>query len=105
MKSVELQAGDIREMYDTTRAEGLNAEVKRRILMGSYALSAGYYDAFYKRAQQVLLGALSRTHNIRACFCFLPRLHQVVRRTQVGFLSTPGNSYLHKYIYVTYVEL
>jgi len=35
------------------RAEGLGAEVKRRILMGTYALSAGYYDAYYKRAQQV----------------------------------------------------
>jgi aspartyl-tRNA(Asn)/glutamyl-tRNA(Gln) amidotransferase subunit A len=41
-------------MYNNTRGEGLNAEVKRRILMGTYALSAGYYDAYYKRAQQVL---------------------------------------------------
>ena len=39
-------------MYNGTRGEGLNAEVKRRILMGTYALSAGYYDAYYKRAQQ-----------------------------------------------------
>lgn len=35
------------------RGAGLGAEVKRRILMGTYALSAGYYDAYYKRAQQV----------------------------------------------------
>lgn len=42
-------------MYNETRGEGLNAEVKRRILMGTYALSAGYYDAYYKRAQQVHL--------------------------------------------------
>lgn len=47
------QGANIREMYNETRGEGLNAEVKRRILMGSYALSAGYYDAYYKRAQQV----------------------------------------------------
>lgn len=40
-------------MYNRTRAEGLGSEVKRRILMGTYALSAGYYDAYYKRAQQV----------------------------------------------------
>jgi aspartyl-tRNA(Asn)/glutamyl-tRNA(Gln) amidotransferase subunit A len=40
-------------MYARTRAEGLGKEVKRRILMGTYALSAGYYDAFYKKAQQV----------------------------------------------------
>ncbi len=47
-----LQEGNIREMYNETRGEGLNGEVKRRILMGTYALSAGYYDAYYKRAQQ-----------------------------------------------------
>lgn len=40
-------------MYGKTRDQGFGAEVKRRILMGTYALSAGYYDAFYKRAQQV----------------------------------------------------
>ncbi|CAL5220479.1 g2503 [Coccomyxa viridis] len=50
---VRQEAANIRETYNTTRQEGLNAEVKRRILMGTYALSAGYYDAYYKRAQQV----------------------------------------------------
>ena len=40
-------------MYGRTRHEGLGGEVARRILMGTYALSAGYYDAYYKRAQQV----------------------------------------------------
>ena len=48
-----VQAANIKELYNATRREGLNAEVKRRILMGTYALSAGYYDAYYKRAQQV----------------------------------------------------
>jgi len=43
---------DLLEMYTNTRA-GLGGEVKRRVLMGTYALSAGYYDAYYKRAQQV----------------------------------------------------
>lgn len=47
------QAANITDLYNGTRGEGLNAEVKRRILMGTYALSAGYYDAYYKRAQQV----------------------------------------------------
>eukprot|EP00775_Hariotina_reticulata_P006114 gene6114-6353_t len=46
-------AADLKDMYSTTRGEGLGPEVKRRILMGTYALSAGYYDAYYKRAQQV----------------------------------------------------
>ena len=38
---------------EATRRDGFGAEVKRRILMGTYALSAGYYDAYYKKAQQV----------------------------------------------------
>jgi aspartyl-tRNA(Asn)/glutamyl-tRNA(Gln) amidotransferase subunit A len=41
------------EMYEKTRAEGFGAEVKRRILIGTYVLSAGYYDAYYLKAQQV----------------------------------------------------
>lgn len=40
-------------MYNDTRQEGFGEEMKRRILMGTYALSAGYYDAYYKKAQQV----------------------------------------------------
>mgnify|MGYP000061770323 CR=1 FL=1 len=45
--------GDLLSMYTGTRAEGFGDEVKRRILIGTYALSAGYYDAYYGRAQQV----------------------------------------------------
>ena len=44
---------DIREMYEGTRAEGFGAEVRRRVMIGTYVLSAGYYDAYYLRAQQV----------------------------------------------------
>jgi len=40
-------------MYRKTRDEGFGAEVKRRILLGTYALSAGYYDAYYRKAQQI----------------------------------------------------
>ena len=40
-------------MYTRTRAEGFGAEVKRRIMLGTYALSSGYYDAYYGRAQKV----------------------------------------------------
>ncbi len=46
-------AGDLLEMYETTRAEGFGAEVKRRIMLGTYALSSGYYDAYYGQAQKV----------------------------------------------------
>jgi aspartyl-tRNA(Asn)/glutamyl-tRNA(Gln) amidotransferase subunit A len=44
---------DITEMYEKTRAEGFGAEVRRRILIGTYVLSAGYYDAYYSRAQKI----------------------------------------------------
>jgi aspartyl-tRNA(Asn)/glutamyl-tRNA(Gln) amidotransferase subunit A len=46
-------AQTLSEMYRETRDQGFGAEVKRRILLGTYALSAGYYDAYYRKAQQV----------------------------------------------------
>ena len=45
--------GDIRSLYRTTRGEGFGDEVRRRILVGTYVLSAGYYDAYYRKAQRV----------------------------------------------------
>jgi aspartyl-tRNA(Asn)/glutamyl-tRNA(Gln) amidotransferase subunit A len=48
-----VEAKDLMETYMATRAEGFGAEVKRRIMLGTYALSAGYYDAYYLKAQQV----------------------------------------------------
>ena len=47
------QAKNLSEMYRKSREQGFGAEVKRRILLGTYVLSAGYYDAYYKKAQQV----------------------------------------------------
>jgi aspartyl-tRNA(Asn)/glutamyl-tRNA(Gln) amidotransferase subunit A len=44
---------DLTEMYEDTRARGFGAEVKRRIMLGTYALSSGYYEAYYGRAQRV----------------------------------------------------
>jgi len=46
-------AKNLVEMYTKTRAEGFGPEVKRRIMLGTYALSSGYYDAYYKKAQQM----------------------------------------------------
>jgi aspartyl-tRNA(Asn)/glutamyl-tRNA(Gln) amidotransferase subunit A len=46
-------AGTLSAMFRNTRDEGFGAEVKRRILLGTYVLSAGYYDAYYRKAQQV----------------------------------------------------
>jgi aspartyl-tRNA(Asn)/glutamyl-tRNA(Gln) amidotransferase subunit A len=47
------QGDGVVEMYEKTRAEGFGTEVRRRILIGTYVLSAGYYDAYYLRAQKV----------------------------------------------------
>jgi len=47
------QSDGLTTMYERTRAEGFGAEVKRRILLGTYVLSAGYYDAYYLKAQKV----------------------------------------------------
>jgi aspartyl-tRNA(Asn)/glutamyl-tRNA(Gln) amidotransferase subunit A len=50
----KLAQGDgITEMYEKTRAEGFGAEVKRRVMIGTYVLSAGFYDAYYNRARKV----------------------------------------------------
>ena len=50
----KLSQGDgITEMYEKTRAEGFGAEVKRRVMIGTYVLSAGFYDAYYNRARKV----------------------------------------------------
>jgi aspartyl-tRNA(Asn)/glutamyl-tRNA(Gln) amidotransferase subunit A len=49
----EARRDDLRTMYAQTRARGFGAEVKRRIVLGTYVLSAGYYDAYYLKAQQV----------------------------------------------------
>jgi aspartyl-tRNA(Asn)/glutamyl-tRNA(Gln) amidotransferase subunit A len=46
-------ATDLRDMYDLTRSDGFGPEVVRRIMLGTYVLSHGYYDAYYKKAQSV----------------------------------------------------
>jgi len=46
-------SADVRALYRSTRGEGFGPEVRRRILVGTYVLSAGYYDAYYRRAQQM----------------------------------------------------
>jgi aspartyl-tRNA(Asn)/glutamyl-tRNA(Gln) amidotransferase subunit A len=50
---LRVAGGNLGELYEGTRQAGFGAEVKRRIVLGTYALSAGYYDAYYKKAQQV----------------------------------------------------
>jgi aspartyl-tRNA(Asn)/glutamyl-tRNA(Gln) amidotransferase subunit A len=50
---LRVEGADIVDMYEKSRAAGFGAEVKRRIMIGTYVLSAGYYDAYYLRAQKV----------------------------------------------------
>src|SRR5581483_5384369 len=49
---LRVEGSDVGEMYEKTRAAGFGAEVKRRVLIGTYALSSGYYDAYYVKAQK-----------------------------------------------------
>jgi len=55
----------VEEMFSETRGEGFGAEVKRRILLGTFALSSGYYEAYYGRAQRV---RAAMRHEMEACF-------------------------------------
>ncbi|MEE8557509.1 MAG: Asp-tRNA(Asn)/Glu-tRNA(Gln) amidotransferase subunit GatA [Myxococcota bacterium] len=50
---LRVESDDLEEMYRQTRSQGFGLEVKRRILLGTFVLSAGYYEAYYRRAQQV----------------------------------------------------
>jgi aspartyl-tRNA(Asn)/glutamyl-tRNA(Gln) amidotransferase subunit A len=50
---LRVESDDLTTMYEQTRAKGFGAEVKRRVLIGTYVLSAGYYDAYYLKAQKV----------------------------------------------------
>jgi len=50
---LRVPGNSLQEMYENTRAEGFGQEVKRRVLIGTYVLSAGYYDAYYLKAQKV----------------------------------------------------
>jgi len=51
--TLRAEGDTLADMYRNTRGHGFGAEVKRRIMLGTYVLSAGYYDAYYKKAQQV----------------------------------------------------
>ncbi|MEO8200612.1 MAG: Asp-tRNA(Asn)/Glu-tRNA(Gln) amidotransferase subunit GatA [Gemmatimonadota bacterium] len=52
-RQIEPANGDVRALYQATRGKGFGPEVRRRILVGTYVLSAGYYDAYYHKAQQL----------------------------------------------------
>ncbi len=67
--------GDVRALYRTTRGKGFGPEVRRRILVGTYVLSAGYYDAYYGRAQQaraLIAGDFAKAFGSGIDFLFTP---------------------------------
>ncbi|TKC13105.1 Asp-tRNA(Asn)/Glu-tRNA(Gln) amidotransferase subunit GatA [Pedobacter polaris] len=65
------QAESLNNLYKTSRAEGFGEEVKRRILLGTFVLSAGYYDAYYQKAQQVRRLIRDRVEALLADYDFL----------------------------------
>ncbi len=62
---------DLTHFYKRTRSEGFGKEVKRRIMLGTFVLSAGYYDAYYKKAQQVRRLLIDRTQLVFSTFDFI----------------------------------
>lgn len=65
------EAANLLETYQKSRTEGFSAEVKRRIMLGTFVLSAGYYDAYYGKAQQVRRLIQERTNEIFAEYDFI----------------------------------
>lgn len=61
---LSVEGENLLDVYEKTRAEGFGAEVKRRILLGTYVLSSGYYDAYYKKAEQVRTQMRAELRNV-----------------------------------------
>ena len=92
----------LRAMYDATRSEGFGPEVTRRVLLGTYVLSAGYYDAYYKKAQAVRTLIADDFRSV-----FASGVHAVFTPTTptpafpVGAISDPYEMYLNDIFTVT----
>ncbi|MDQ2666522.1 MAG: Asp-tRNA(Asn)/Glu-tRNA(Gln) amidotransferase subunit GatA [Gemmatimonadota bacterium] len=92
----------LRAMYEHTRSEGFGAEVTRRILLGTYVLSAGYYDAYYRKAQQVrtlIAGDFSRVFASGVNVLFTPTAPTTAFR--LGEISDPYEMYMSDVFTVT----
>jgi aspartyl-tRNA(Asn)/glutamyl-tRNA(Gln) amidotransferase subunit A len=97
-----IEGGGLRAMYEATRSNGFGPEVTRRILLGTYVLSAGYYDAYYRKAMQV-------RERIRADFdaVFASGVHALFTPTtptpafRFGEISDPYEMYLSDIFTVT----
>ncbi|CAN1123086.1 Glutamyl-tRNA(Gln) amidotransferase subunit A, chloroplastic/mitochondrial [Linum perenne] len=83
----QVVADELNGLYGDSRANGFGPEVKMRILMGTYALSAGYYDAYYKRAQQ-LLKSMFELHKEIYSFLSVPQVRTLIRESFDAALET-----------------
>lgn len=95
-------ADDLGSMYERTRSGGFGAEVTRRILLGTYVLSAGYYDAYYRRAQAVrtlITEEFSRVFSSGVHLLFTPTAPTTAFR--IGEVSDPYEMYLSDIFTVT----
>ncbi|MBQ5440033.1 MAG: Asp-tRNA(Asn)/Glu-tRNA(Gln) amidotransferase subunit GatA, partial [Clostridia bacterium] len=86
---------DVNEMICKTRSEGFGGEVKRRILLGTYVLSAGYYDAYYKKAQN-LRGSIVRAFDnaFKHCDVILAPTVPMTAFEKGSAISDPIETYL-----------
>ncbi|MFT5165830.1 MAG: aspartyl-tRNA(Asn)/glutamyl-tRNA(Gln) amidotransferase subunit A [Saprospiraceae bacterium] len=78
------EAGNLLETYSKSRAEGFSEEVKRRIMLGTFVLSAGYYDAYYGKAQQVRRLIQDRTNQIFEKYDFIMMPASPVQPWKIG---------------------
>ncbi|MEO5816997.1 MAG: Asp-tRNA(Asn)/Glu-tRNA(Gln) amidotransferase subunit GatA [Gemmatimonadaceae bacterium] len=92
---LRIEGDGLRGMYEATRSQGFGAEVTRRILLGTYVLSAGYYDAYYRKAQQVrtLIAAdFSRVFASGVDVLFTPTAPTTAFK--IGAISDPYEMYM-----------
>jgi aspartyl-tRNA(Asn)/glutamyl-tRNA(Gln) amidotransferase subunit A len=97
-----VRGSSLRDMYDRTRSAGFGPEVTRRILLGTYVLSAGYYDAYYKKAQEVrtlIAEEFRRTFAAGVDLIFTPTTPNVAFKH--GAKSDPYEMYLNDIFTVT----
>jgi aspartyl-tRNA(Asn)/glutamyl-tRNA(Gln) amidotransferase subunit A len=92
---LRIEGDGLRGMYEATRSQGFGPEVTRRILLGTYVLSAGYYDAYYRKAQQVrtlIAGDFSRVFASGVDVLFTPTAPTTAFR--IGAISDPYEMYM-----------
>ncbi len=88
------EADDMTDMFKNTRAEGFGQEVKRRIMLGTYALSSGYYDAYYLKAQKVRTLIKQDFDKVFAKYDVLISPTAPTPAYQIGEISDPLTAYM-----------